>query len=305
MNLGEELKQAWNRPNNGLIQLIIINVVVFVLMVLLLVISKFSGADRIFEVIYNQFALPGSIEKFIYKPWTIITYAFTHSLSGILHILFNMLIFYWFGRVFVDYLGSQKLINLYVLGAIAGGVTFMLFANLAPISIISVGSTIVGASAAVYAIAVATATLVPDYTFYLLLIGPVRIKYLVAIAIFLSIMGSVGSNAGGAVSHLGGALIGWIYIKQLNSGNEMGKWVFYFMDWVKGIFKPKSKIKVSYKSDSFGKGKTKSSTSKKKSIAKDKVSQDEIDAILDKISEKGYESLSKEEKEKLFNASNK
>jgi membrane associated rhomboid family serine protease len=93
MNLGEELKQAWNRPNNGLIQLIIINVVVFVLMVLLLVISKFSGADRIFEVVYNQFALPGSIEKFIYKPWTIITYAFTHSLSGILHILFNMLIF--------------------------------------------------------------------------------------------------------------------------------------------------------------------------------------------------------------------
>lgn len=303
MNIADEIKNVWNRPNNGLIQLILINVAIFILMVLLKLIASLTGNGAFFGLIYDQFALPGPISVFIFKPWTLITYGFTHSLTGIMHILFNMLALYWFGRIFVEFLGSQKLINIYVIGAIGGGLFYLLIYNFFPTAGIYMGSGLVGASAAIFAISVAAATLVPDYTLYLIFLGPVKIKYLVGAYVLISLlMAAMGNNTGGELSHLGGAFIGYVYIKQLNRGREMGKWVFYFMDWVKGIFKPKPKIKVSYKSSTFGKKSSKTKTSKK---SKNDISQAEIDAILDKISEKGYESLSKEEKEKLFNASNK
>jgi len=116
-----------------------------------------------------------------------------------------------------------------------------------------------------------------------------------------------GINFGGNLAHLGGALMGYLYTTQLNKGNEMGKWVFYTMDWFKGLFKKKPKIKVSHKSSTFGKTSTKqkSKPSSQNPHGQQDVSQEEIDKILDKIAEKGYESLSKEEKQKLFNASKK
>jgi len=154
----------------------------------------------------------------------------------------------------------------------------------------------VGASAAVYAIVVATATLLPDYTFFLLLLGPVKIKYIAAISIVISFLGAVGTNAGGNVAHLGGALMGFIYLKQLQAGSNWGSWVTLTIQWFKSLFKSKPAVKVTYrKNEGYVSKPSKSS----------KVSQEELDAILDKISDGGYESLSKEEKEKLFNASKK
>ena len=228
----------------------------------------------------------------------IITYAFAHSLTNFFHILFNMLWLYWFGRVFVEYLGSQKLINLYVLGALAGGITYLLAYNLIPFYAdrALMFNGMVGASAAIFAISVAIAVYLPDHQFFLLFIGRVKIKYLVAVFIFISFLSSVGDNAGGNLAHLGGALMGYIYAKQWQHGREMGRWVFWGMEFVKSFFVPRPKIKVSHR-------KAKKHGRQAQTRAKDDVSQNEIDAILDKISEKGYESLSKEEKEKLFNAS--
>ena len=163
----------------------------------------------------------------------------------------------------------------------------------------------VGASAAVYAITVAAATLSPNYTFYLLFLGPVKIKYIAAVAIFLSFLGSVGTNAGGDIAHLGGAFIGYLYVKQLQNGNDIGAWVIRFMDFVQSFFKRPSNIKVTHRSE---KAKTVKSRPVRKSSAKkgaEEASQEQIDAILDKISQSGYESLSKEEKQQLFNASKK
>ncbi|MGF1636549.1 MAG: rhomboid family intramembrane serine protease [Cyclobacteriaceae bacterium] len=290
----DDAKRVWSRPNNGLIQLIIINVIVYVFLGVTAVIFTFSGIQEYFDLLHKQFMIPGDFYSFIYKPWTIITYAFSHSLPDFFHILFNMLLLYWFGRVFVDYLGSQKLINLYVLGAIAGGVVYMMAFNLIPDGRIPMGSYMVGASAAVFAISVAAATLVPEHTFFLLFFGPVRIKYLVAISIFISFIGSIGSNAGGNLAHLGGALVGFVYIKQLQKGNELGVWVFKFMEFVKSFFVRRPAIKVTHKN---------TQTTRKEKKKTGSVDQAEIDKILDKISEKGYESLSKEEKQKLFNAS--
>lgn len=293
----DEFKNAFQRYNNGHVQLIIINVVVFLVMAVLMVVSTISGFSDVFEWIHAQVSIPPVFSTFITKPWTIITYAFMHDLTGILHILFNMLFLYWFGKLFIEYLGSDKLISVYFLGAIAGGVAYLLVYNLIPFFMEQAPRGMIGASAAVYAIVVATATLLPDYTFFLLFLGPVRIKYIAAFYIVLSFLGTVGGNAGGNIAHLGGALIGFVYMKQLQAGINWGSWITVTIEWFKDLFKPRSKVKVTYRSDD---------TSKKGKPAKGpSVSQDELDAILDKISSGGYESLTKEEKEKLFNASKK
>jgi membrane associated rhomboid family serine protease len=292
----EEFKNAFQRPNHGHVQLIIINVVVYLVLVVLFVLSRILQFSEFFDVIHQQLAIPAPILQFLQKPWTIISYAFVHDLTGIFHILFNMLVFYWFGKLFVEYLGSDKLIAVYVLGALAGAIAYLMVYNLIPFYESRVPSGgMVGASAAVYAIVVATATLLPDYTFFLLFLGPIRIKYIAAFYIVISFLGSVGPNEGGNVAHLGGALIGFLYIKQLQAGVNWGGWITATLDWIKSLFEPKPAVKVTYRKESSSKKPSKTST----------VSQDEIDTILDKISDGGYESLTKDEKEKLFNASKK
>lgn len=294
----DDFKNAFQRYNNAHVQLIIINIVVFLALAVVKVLSNVTQSPEVFRFIHDQLAIPAPIGEFLQKPWTIVTYAFVHDLSGIFHILFNMLVFYWFGKLFVEYLGSDKLIALYVLGAIAGGIAYLLVYNTIPFYIEGIGSFngMVGASAAVYAIVVATAALIPDYTFFLLFLGPVRIKYIAGVCIVVSFLGSVGENAGGNVAHLGGALVGFIYLKQLQAGVNWGSWITVTVDWFKGLFTSKPKVKVTYR---------KQYSEAQKPKAKSSISQDEIDAILDKISDGGYESLTKEEKEKLFNASKK
>jgi membrane associated rhomboid family serine protease len=297
----EEFKSAFNRYNNAHVQLIIINLVVYVVLGVIMVISLISGLDEIFNVVHDQFKIPARFSEFLTRPWTIITYMFTHDLTGILHILFNMLVLYWFGRLFVEYLGSDKLVALYILGGLAGAVAYLVAYNIIPFYLeksqaYDIG--MVGASASINAIVVATATLLPNYTFFLLFFGPVKIKYIAAITVFLSFLGTVGTNAGGNIAHLGGALIGFIYMKQLQSGLNWGSWITITMEWFKDLFKAKPKVKVTYRKEDF-------TAQKKGTGGKPPVSQDELDAILDKISAGGYESLTKEEKEKLFNASKK
>jgi membrane associated rhomboid family serine protease len=294
----EEFKHAFYRYNNAHVQLIIINVVVFVVMAILLVISKWTGLEPWFDMVYAQVAIPSDFSEFVTRPWTLLTYAFVHDFSGILHILFNMLAFFWFGRLFVEYLGSDKLIALYVLGALAGATLYLLAYNIIPNPppFLAGPTHMVGASAAVFAVMVGIATLIPDYTFFLLFIGPVKIKYIAAIYIFLSFLGSVGSNAGGDIAHLGGALMGFIYTKQLQAGVNWGGWITATIQYFKDLFKAKPKVKVSYRNEK---------PPVQKKSGKPLVSQAELDAILDKISAGGYESLTKDEKDKLFNASKK
>lgn len=296
----DEFKSVFQKPNNAHVQLIVINVAVFLTMGIIYVFSTIGETTWVYDFVSKQFTIPPKFSEFILRPWTIITYAFAHSLTDIFHILFNMLIFYWFGRLFIEYLGNDKLIALYILGAITGGIVYLMVYNGIPYFIERSGFIgMVGASAAVYAIVTGTAVLLPNYTFYLLFLGPVRIKYIAGFYIVLSFLGSVGSNAGGNIAHLGGALMGFIYIKQLQVGVNWGGWITSTIDWFKDLFQPRPKVKVTYR-----KNEPEAKFSQKAKRAS-KASQDEIDAILDKISERGYESLSADEKEKLFNASKK
>lgn len=302
-SLKYQFKNAFKQSDNALMQLIIINIAIFVILGVLLVFSTLFGFEGVFEAIYRQFTIPPRVGDFIMRPWTIITYAFTHSLSGLFHILFNMLILYWFGKLVQEYLGSDKVLSLYVLGALAGGIAYLLAYNLVPYYAAGLNFPgMVGASAAVYAVSVAAATLMPNYTFHLIFLGPVKIKYIVLVYIFISFLGSVGGNAGGNIAHLGGALMGFVFIKQLQQGRDFGKPVVAIIEFFKGLFSPRPKIKVSYTNP---KAKYKKATERPKSDPRPVSEQEEIDLILDKISASGYESLTKDEKQKLFNASRK
>ncbi|MBN8578051.1 MAG: rhomboid family intramembrane serine protease [Cytophagales bacterium] len=269
----------------------------FLALAMVMVFASLSESPEIFSWVHAQVAIPARLATFIQKPWTIITYAFVHDLSSIWHILFNMLVFYWFGKLFVEYLGSDKLIALYILGALTGAIFYLVVYNTIPFYQARIpGLGMVGASAAVYAVLVGVATLLPDYTFFLMFFGAVRIKYIAFIYIVISFIGSVGLNAGGNVAHLGGALIGYVYIKQLQAGVNWGSWITATLDWFKRLFSASPRVKVTYR---------KAEPQAKPTERISKATQEEIDAILDKISDRGYESLSKEEKEKLFNASKK
>jgi membrane associated rhomboid family serine protease len=295
----DEFKSAFQRPNNAHVQLIIVNVVIFLIIGFFWVIGDISKAPAFADFLYDQFTIPPTFVEYLTRPWTLITYMFAHSRGDIFHILFNMLVFYWFGRLFVEYLGSDKLVALYILGGITGGVFYLLMFNTVPYYIERSGfSGMVGASAALYAIVVATATLIPNYTFFLLFLGPVRIKYIAGFYVVISFLGTTQSNAGGNLAHLGGALMGFVYLKQLQAGINWGSWITATLDWIKDLFTSKPKVKVTYRSEEPKKAKS-------AKVTVSKTSQDEIDAILDKISDRGYESLTKEEKEKLFNASKK
>ncbi|GIV36684.1 MAG: rhomboid family intramembrane serine protease [Cyclobacteriaceae bacterium] len=291
----EEFKNAFARPNYAHVQLIWINVAVFVILLIADLLTWMLGAGAFFETIYRQFSMPSGLSEYLSRPWTLLTYMFTHSMRDIFHILFNMLVLYWFGRLFVEYLGGDKLVALYILGGLTGGIAYLLLYNLNP------GffgrAEMVGASGAIYAVVVATAVLLPNYTFYLLFFGPVRIKYIAMFYVIISVLYvRHGVNLGGNIAHLGGALMGFVYMKQLQAGVNWGGWITETLYWIKGLFRPRSKVKVSYRNVR----KTRPSAE-----APDKVPQEEIDAILDKISAGGYDSLTREEKEKLFRASRK
>lgn len=299
----EDFKRAF-RSGNVLYQIIIINVVIFIFFGVLGVIMTLAGERYIFEVISRYLSLPANMSQLLIQPWTIITYFFFHK--GFFHILWNMLFMYWFGRIVSEYLGQNKLLGLYVWGGIGGGLLYLLAYNLLPyFSGVVDSSYLLGASGGVVAIVVGAATFQPNYTVPLILIGPVKLKYIAAFTVILSFLQSTGNNAGGEIAHLGGALVGYLMITQLQKGNDWSVPIAKFIIWAKSLFKPQPTIRVSYKSD---KAKSKTSRSKRnekraKPSAKEVTPQDEIDAILDKISEKGYDALSKAEKQKLFNAS--
>ena len=293
----DDLKNVFRKPDNALLRLIIINVIVFLGLGVLTTTLRLFGSEGMAKIFHDQVVLPGNLSDLLYRPWTVLTYAFGHA--DFLHILGNMLALYWFGLIIAEYLGSKKLINIYVLGALAGSMSFLLLVTLTPYT----APGLIGASGAVFAVMVAAATLSPNYTFYLLFIGPVRIKYIAALWVVLSYIALGGLNTGGNLAHLAGALLGYVYIIQLKKGTDLGSWIHDFTDYVSNLFQKKPKMRVSHNKSKSKVTATTAYRSHNKNAGENIPDQDEIDAILDKISASGYESLTKEEKQKLFRAS--
>jgi len=260
------------KTGNKLYWLIGINVVVFLISLL-------------FPVVDLYLRLPAFLPALGTYFWTPITYMFVND--GFLGTLFNLLWLYWMGQVFMEYMGEKRLLWLYIMGGLAGAVLFILVCAVLPQITHSTPFLLLaisGASASVLTIIVATATLLPN-TEVVLFIWPVKLKWLILIYAIFDLVNIRGGGTGLIVAHIGGALLGFAYIKSLQSG---GDWIIS----ISNIFKrgPKlSKLKVVARNN----GRKTSSRSQ----------QEEVDLILDKISKSGYESLNKEEKEVLFRAS--
>lgn len=301
--LFDDFRNEFNKPNNTLVQLILVNTVVFLVLLLAKVSLTMAQNLDVYFAIREQVMIPGAIGAFLQKPWTLFTYFFTHD--EIFHILYNMLFLYWFGRLIDEYLGNRRLIGLYFMGGLAGGLLYLLMYNLVPYFQHQADTArMLGASAAAFSVAVGAATLLPNYTFHLLFFGPVRIKYIVFFFIILSVAQSAGMNAGGNLAHLGGALMGFFYVKLLQNGTDLGRPIYWIADGWNNMLKPKPAVKVSYRQRSSAN--TQASPYASAGSASSSIStpdQDEVDTILDKISRSGYESLTREEKQKLFRAS--
>ena len=288
-----DLKDKFRR-GNLCIQLIYINVAVFVLVTVCGVVLQLFNLPPWGWLGWLE--LPASFGRFLVQPWTLLTYMFMHA--GLWHILFNMLWLYWFGTMFLQFFSAKHLRGVYLLGGICGGLLYMVAYNVFPyFQYMIEGSFLLGASASVLAIVAATAYREPNYPIRLFLFGTLRLKYLALVVIGLDLLFLTTSNAGGHISHLGGALAGLWFAAALSKGRDITAWINRIIDAVAGLFSPrprKPKMKVNYGGN---RQKDYEYNARKKSQS------DEIDRILDKLKQSGYESLTAEEKKTLFDAS--
>ena len=291
MGIWDDIKLTFRKGSN-LTRLIYINIAVFILITVVAGIGFLLNDPEVSAKALDLFSVPASLSTLLVRPWTIITYMFTHK--DIWHILFNMLWLYSFGRIFLEYLDQRKLVAVYLLGGISGAIVYVISFNVFPaFSSVVADSVAIGASASVMAVVIAIAAYVPDYAIQLFLLGRIKIKYL-ALGIFVltSIM-DFSVNSGGKLAHIGGAFFGYLYILNLRRGRDIGKGFNSIIDIFATIFKPRKKLKVTHKKVANEYEYNKIKTEHQKSI----------NQILDKISKGGYDSLTKEEKEALFKES--
>jgi len=289
----DDIKNSF-RKGNYLTRLIYINVAIFLVLLIVAGISFLMKNPLISEKTISFLAVPSSLKILLIKPWTVITYMFTHT--DIWHILFNMLWLYWFGKIFLEYLDQRKLVAVYLLGGICGAIVYVFSFNIFPVFEEEVASSVaIGASASVMALVIAVAAYVPNYTINLLLLGRIRIIYIALIIFVLTSIIDLPKNAGGKLAHIGGALFGYLYILNMKKGRDIGKGINKIIDSLTTIFKPRQKMKVTYKkrASDYDYNKTKADH------------QAKINVILDKISKGGYDSLTREEKDTLFRESQK
>jgi len=293
MSIWDDIGKTF-RTGSSLTRLIYLNIAVFLIISVGSIIGYLLNNQALSLKILNLFSVPSSVKAFILRPWTLITYMFTHK--DLLHILFNMLWLYWFGTIFLEYLDQKKLVSVYLLGGITGAIVYIISFNIFPVfdQVVS-ESVAIGASASVLAIVVAIAVYVPDYSVNLFLLGRIKIKW-VALAIFIltSVM-DFSVNSGGKLAHIGGALFGYLYTVNLRRGRDLGKGINKSIDFLAILFKPRRKMRVTYK---------KRTTDYEYNKAR-ADHQEQINKILDKISKGGYDSLTKEEKDLLFSESQK
>ncbi len=291
MSIFDEIKNSF-KSGNSLLKLIYINLAVFLAVKIISVFFFLASTSQSFSLV-RWLAVPADLHNLLYRPWTIFTYMFLHE--GFLHILFNMLWLYWFGQIFLSYFDDKKLLSVYLVGGLSGAALYILSFNIFPVfEQITPVSFALGASASVIAIVIATSVYAPDYKINLMFIGPVALKYIALVTIVLDVLSIASSNAGGHIAHLGGALFGYLYIVQLKKGKNITRGFDRFMDKIFSIFKPRPKIKVTYK---------RPMTDRERDIEFNKAQaakQESIDKILDKIAKSGYNSLTKKEKEILF-----
>jgi membrane associated rhomboid family serine protease len=273
--------------------LLIINLLVFLLMKVVGVCFLLFNTSPVHLIAF--FELPASLAQLMHRPWTLISYMFTHL--GFWHIVFNLLWLYWFGQIFLRFFGPKQLGGLYVLGGIVGGLLFVLSYNLFPYFRESVDySYLIGASASVMAIVFATAFYKKEYEINLLFLGNIKLIYIAGFFFILDLISIESDNPGGHIAHIGGALMGIWFANAFLKGRDLTSGINFVIDKIVNLF-TKRERKPSF-TKIYGRPETDYEYNQRKNNQ-----NNEIDRILDKIKRSGYNSLSENEKKTLFNAS--
>lgn len=279
----ENIKVRFKLGESAVNQLLFINIVAFFISYIPRILSYFflinlTGVTRLFY-------LPADLFKQMLQPWSWLSYMFLHT--GFNHILYNMLFFFFIANLLEGFLGAKRIWRLYLVGGVFGGLFFVFSYNVFPVfASVREGSTLVGASASVLAVVVAAGTYLPDYSVRLFGIIPIKLKWLALISIALDIAMIEQSNPGGHLAHLGGAMYGYLYVLNLKGKINMPS-LDNLLEKVKRKDRPIDERKVK----------------RNKPSKNDFPNQEEVDTILDKISKKGYNSLTNKEKDILFRAS--
>ena len=288
------------RNGNVVMQLIIINVIVFLAVNLFRLLLLIGGQTTYeIDVIFNNtvidyLALPISFGEFIYRPWTIITSMFLHT--DIAHIFWNMVVLYFFGRLLQDFMGTGKILAIYVYGAIAGALLAMVALNFIPALYHLHLNHMLGASAGIMALVITVSVLMPDFSVNMLFVGEIKLKYIALFYVVLDMISVTYShNQGGHIAHLGGALFGYVFVVLLRKGTDLSRG---FNRLIK-VFRPGAKPKKRRVHEGVYYFEPKKVSDEEYNYNKQQK-QKRIDTILDKISRSGYESLSREEKDFLF-----
>ncbi len=305
MGLMDELRSQW-RTGGALIRLVLVNALVFVALLLVHLVMIPIAGDRMIADVWSEVYVMHWLRStyvwgdLLYRPWTVVTYMFVHV--DFFHVFFNLLMLWFSGRLFMDLLGGKRLVGNYLLGGLAGWLFYALAYNYVPgMRGNSDASDILGASASVMAVFIGIAAYRPDMVVHLMIFGPVRLKWIALIYLVLDLVSiRQGTNSGGHLAHVGGALYGFLAAQQLAKGND---WSGAFVDRLERIGSlfgrrtgprlrveklDRQKVRVMKDTD-FNAGK--------------RAKEERVNAILDKISRSGYDSLSKEEKDILFRAS--
>jgi len=297
-NTGDFLKKLF-LSRNVLSRLLLINLVIYLIVnIVALFASLFNLTDASnLGPLTRLFVLPADLSILASKPWTLFTYMFLQE--DFRHIFFNLIMLYFGGTIFREYLSEAKLFWTYIFGGLFGGLFFVFAFNVFPVfTSISDSAVALGASASVLAIIIAISTYVPDYTVHLFLLGKIKLKYIAIAFIAIDIISIRTDNPGGHIAHLGGAMWGFIYAFSLKKEIDIYK-IFY------GIRIPKFTWKKKEAKFTTSRPKNGRPLSDDEYNSRRAATQEEIDNILDKISKSGYGSLSKTEKEMLFKTSNK
>ena len=290
MNFQDQLRYRLQQLNEAE-KLILINVICFVLPLFLKTLFYLFNIPS--NVMIGWFELSAEWSDLLFKPWTIFTYSFMHS--GFFHLFWNMYLLYFASLLFLNLFSLRTFFNVYFLGVLLGGLTFMLSYSVFP-AFQYASPIMVGASAGVMAVLIFMATYSPDLEIRIIFFN-VKLRYLGIAFVLLDVIQIPYGNAGGHLAHLGGAALGYLYVKRLDQGVDIGLPFENFTYRVLNLFKKQSKLKTVHK--------RKASSNSKKKVTTQEVDQSKIDSILDKISKSGYDSLTQKEKDFLFQAGKK
>jgi len=288
MSIVDEIKRSYHQ-GGVLTKFIYVNIAVFVIVRLLQIFFTFSGGPGADYPLLRWVSVPSGLMPLLERPWTLISYMFVHY--EFIHFIFNILVLYWFGQLFLMFFSTRQFVGVYFLGGITGALLYVIVYNLVP----ALGySILMGASASIMALLFASSVYRPNFTVYLMFFGQVRLKYIALVYFFIDLISiSALHNAGGHISHIGGAVFGWYFADRLMKGKDVTLSFSRLVEKLGHLFRKKSKLSVTYKRP----------MTDMEYNAKKIKKQAELDRILEKIKRSGYDSLSKDEKKTLFDAS--